>query len=204
MPDISATSSPSVPTATTESRPRGNQPSFAFTVIARDPSGRGGEGIDAIADSLFEAGCDDATVAIQNNVVVIEFDREARNFLHAVAAAIRDVRKAGLQVLRVEPDVYVSAAEIARRCAVSREAVRKWFQVHGRTAPAPVIAASTASPLYDWPSVLRWLRRHHPPKVAPARIVEGRIVKRVNQALRHGRDISRDALLRGDRGGREP
>ncbi len=204
MPDISATSAPSVPTVATDSPPREDRPSFSFTVIARDPAGRGGEAIDAIADALFEAGCDDATVAIQNNVVVIEFDREARNFLHALAAAVHDVRNARLQVLRVEPDEYASAAEIARRCAVSREAVRKWFQVHARTAPAPVIAASTASPLYDWPSVLRWLRRHHPPKVTPARIVEGRIVKCVNQALRQGRDISRDALLSGDCGARRP
>ena len=41
-------------------------------------------------DRFFEAGCDDATIAAQKGVIVLGFEREARNFAHALA--LRDSR----------------------------------------------------------------------------------------------------------------
>ena len=48
-------------------------------------------------------------------VPYVDFDRDSDSFEEAVLTAIRDVERAGLQVLRVEPDDFVSASEIARR-----------------------------------------------------------------------------------------
>jgi len=160
-------------------------PEFGFTVIASHPRGNDARYSDDVAESLFEAGCDDCTPGICNGVWVIAFDREARNFSHAVASAIRDVESAGLTVLRVEPDTYVNAAEIAERLHVSREAVRKWLRSSpdAPPPPPPAIGASGPSPLYDWPRFLRWLRRRHPERVPTSLIVQGRVIARFNARL---------------------
>ena len=49
----------------------------------------------AIADALFESGCDDATQFIDAGVSSLHFDRNAETLGDAIASAIRDVR-AGL------------------------------------------------------------------------------------------------------------
>jgi hypothetical protein len=63
----------------------------------------GSEGWSAAReDALFEAGCDDATILVQAGRVYLEFDREAPSLENATLSAIRDVRRAGLRVLRVD------------------------------------------------------------------------------------------------------
>jgi hypothetical protein len=67
---------------------------YEFTIIAF--------GLDSTApdfeDRFFEAGCDDATLAFVKGRIVVEFQREAQNFSHALASAIRDVVRAGATI----------------------------------------------------------------------------------------------------------
>lgn len=56
----------------------------------------------AMADALFEAGCDDATPGSSQGAVMVDFDREAGSLGEAVGSAIRDVERAGFAVARVE------------------------------------------------------------------------------------------------------
>jgi hypothetical protein len=56
----------------------------------------------SIMDALFEAGCDDATISKQGDVVLMDFDRSAPNMREAVISAIADVQKAGIKVARVD------------------------------------------------------------------------------------------------------
>jgi hypothetical protein len=58
---------------------------------------------DRYEDALYEAGCDDALVAVVNGSLLIDFDREAPNFDAAVTSATRNVEKAGGRVIGVEP-----------------------------------------------------------------------------------------------------
>jgi hypothetical protein len=71
-----------------------------FTIIA--------SGLDSTApdfeDRFFEAGCDDATLAIVNGRIVVEFQREARSFWHAWASAAGDVMRAGATVEHIWSD----------------------------------------------------------------------------------------------------
>src|SRR4051794_37954463 len=92
-----------------------------FTLILAGP-----EATEEMAEALFIAGCDDATLGSCNGVISLDFSREAPSLREAVASAIADVGRAdlGLQVVRVEPDELVTAAEIARRIKQSRESVR--------------------------------------------------------------------------------
>lgn len=76
---------------------------FEFVVVA--------QGLDTEAadfeDRFFEAGCDDALVSVVAGSIVLDFTREGENFAQAVASAIRDVRAAGAEVVRVEPDPQI-------------------------------------------------------------------------------------------------
>lgn len=48
------------------------------------------------ADKLFEAGCDDATFSVSNNIYTVEFSREAASSTDAVLSAITDLRRANI------------------------------------------------------------------------------------------------------------
>jgi hypothetical protein len=56
----------------------------------------------AMADALFEAGCDDATAGSCEGIVSIDFDREAESLGKAIGSAITDVERAGFAVARVD------------------------------------------------------------------------------------------------------
>lgn len=64
-------------------------PAYEFTLIVRDHEPL----TDALANALFEAGCDDGTPGTLDGRLEIGFTREADNHVDAVATAIRDVRK---------------------------------------------------------------------------------------------------------------
>jgi hypothetical protein len=73
---------------------------------------------EKIADTLYEAGCDDGTPFSSHGVAAVGFTREAADLEEAVRSAIADVNKAGFTVARVEPadeSIYVKINhELAR------------------------------------------------------------------------------------------
>ena len=79
----------------------------------------------SVEDSLFEAGCDDATLSMQYGLLYLEFSRSAKSLEEAISSAINDVVSAGIgtQVLRV----LVTASEIARRINRSRQLVHQYM-----------------------------------------------------------------------------
>jgi hypothetical protein len=129
-----------------------------FTLILSGPT----EVTESLADTLFEAGCDDATVGSRGGVVHMHFDREADTFQEAVVSAIRDVWSAGIEVARIDLGDVVTAGEIARRINRSRECVRLYAS--GARGPAgfpePTGRANARSPLYRWAEVAAWLAKH--------------------------------------------
>jgi hypothetical protein len=54
-------------------------------------------------DALYEAGCDDALIAVVDDEVFLDFDREANTLDEAIRSAKRDVQRAGAMVIRVLP-----------------------------------------------------------------------------------------------------
>jgi len=67
---------------------------------------------DDLAETLFEAGCDDGSPWSSQGVAAVGFDREAESFEAAVRSAIADVQKAGCHVawVKIEPEDLVKAA----------------------------------------------------------------------------------------------
>ena len=87
-----------------------------------------GREADDFEDRFFEAGCDDASISVVKGTVVLSFSRGAKNFLHALVSAIKDVRAAGVMIVRVEPDTFVSMSDIAERIGMTRQAVSLLIQ----------------------------------------------------------------------------
>lgn len=150
---------------------------YEFSVIASgvDPSK---EDFEA---AFLQAGCDDATIAFQRGVLILDFAREAKSFAHALAAAIRDVTNAGAKIERIEPDSLVSLSEIAKRTGLTKAAVSHYALGHrGEGFPVPVARVMTESPLWDWVQVARWMRCHGKADLGVNDVLEARIVRECN------------------------
>lgn len=145
---------------------------FSLIVSGLDPDD------DAFEDRLFEAGCDDALVSMVKGFVVLDFTRQEKNFAHAVATAIKDVESTGAHVVRLEPDPFVTLSDIASRTRLSKQLVSLYVQGKRgpKDFPLPSLRVSSDSPLWEWLSVARWLRK--------------------NQKIDSGRDVVHAALLR--------
>ncbi len=91
---------------------------YRFTIIAAglDPDA------DAFEDHFFETGCDDATISVVKGSIVLDFERDANSLLQALASAIRDIRKAGATVVRIEPHHLASPSDIAGRTGSTQPA----------------------------------------------------------------------------------
>jgi hypothetical protein len=157
---------------------------YEFTIIA---SGLDPNSAD-FADRFFDAGCDDATIAFVKGVIVLEFEREARNFAHALISAVQNVQQAGATVKHIEPDYLVSLSDIADRCKISRAAVSLFAKgKRGAGFPAPIARVTSESPLWDWVHVARWM--YHRRTLSLTTLVQAKMVRDANRAVleTHGR-----------------
>ena len=134
-----------------------NQQEFDFALILSGPTDITSE----VADGLFQAGCDDATLSLQFRVLYLEFSRSADSLKEAILSAIQDVRKAGIgaDVVRVDECNLVTMAEIGRRMQRSRQLVHQYMtgQRGPGGFPAPVCNLSHGKPLWQWCAVSYWL-----------------------------------------------
>ncbi len=71
--------------------------SFTVQVDGIDPRA------DKYEDRLFEAGCGDALVAVIENTLFVDFDREAATYEAAISSATHDIEVAGGKVARILP-----------------------------------------------------------------------------------------------------
>jgi transcriptional regulator with XRE-family HTH domain len=148
----------------------------SFTIVASglDPAS------DALEDGLYEAGCDDATVSVVRGRILLDFDREAKNLVHAIASAVADVERAGARIERIEPDALVTVSDIAERAGLSRQAVSLFARgERGQGFPPPVAKVSSDAPLWDWAEVAAWLHRRG--KVPTGTVVEAHLLGWANR-----------------------
>jgi hypothetical protein len=157
---------------------------FEFTIIAAGPDPEA-EDFEA---RFYDAGCDDATVSFQKGHILIDFARAADSIEDALVSAIANVREAGAIVDRVEPDPLVSLADMASRASMTRGAMTNYYKGHRqRGFPAPKARVTTASPLWDWFEVSRWLFRHG--RIDRSIALEAAVVSAANEILECGGDF---------------
>jgi hypothetical protein len=124
---------------------------YTFRLVVREAIDDDG------ADRLFDAGIDDGYPESGPDGHSIGFDREAASFADAILSAIADVEAARFEVLRVEPDELVSAADVAERTERSRQSISSL--VNGTRGPGGwpnPVAGNVRSPLWRWSDVAAW------------------------------------------------
>jgi hypothetical protein len=116
-----------------------------------------------IVNALYESGCDDGLIGRQFGQGHITFSREAPTLQVAILSAIRDVRRAGVGVLRVDECNLVTPSEIARKIKRTRECVRQY--IAGQRGPGgfppPVCHITEGKPLWMWCEVAAWLHENN-------------------------------------------
>ena len=132
-------------------------PEFDFTLVIDGVP----ELTEDVENSLFEAGCDDATFSIQYGRICAEFSRRAESLEDAVLSAIKCIESAniGANVVRVDECDLVTQAEIARRINRTRQQVCQFIK--GTRGPGhfppPECHLSEGAPLWRWCAVSVWL-----------------------------------------------
>jgi len=146
---------------------------------------------DDVAERVYGTLQDDSLVGMCNGAPFFDCDREADSFLDAVLSAIADVESVGLRAERVEPDDFVTAAEIARRSGRTRESIRQLFigERGPGDFPAPVSDVTTRSPRWRWCEVAAWLAEQ---KMLPEEEVDRALVTAFVNAYLDWRRIARD------------
>jgi transcriptional regulator with XRE-family HTH domain len=137
---------------------------------------------EGLEDRFYEAGCSDATISHQKGVVIVEFRREAKSFLHALVSAIMCVLATGAKIERVEPDHLVSLSDIAKRTGLSRAALSLYAKgERAQHFPGPIARVTSESPLWDWLAVTRWMYLHD--KLDRAAVLQAKAVREANIAV---------------------
>lgn len=116
---------------------------------------------DDVADALFEAGCDDGTVSMQQGRLYVDFSRSAICLQDAIISAISDVIRAdiGAEMIRVDDCDLLPAAEIARRSDRTPQCISQYISgVRGPgNFPPPSCYLVNHKPLWSWCEVSYWL-----------------------------------------------
>ena len=152
---------------------------YSFTLVL----GSDTQFTDDVAERVYLEVGDDTLFGTCNRAAHIDFEREGESFRDVVLSAIADVERNGLRVEHVDPDDYVSRAEIARRIDKTREYVGQLAS--GTTShgdfPPPVCSVSGRSPRWRWCDVARWLAREG--MLAPEEVDRASFVASVNAYL---------------------
>jgi predicted DNA-binding transcriptional regulator AlpA len=149
---------------------------FAIVASGLDPNA------DDFEDRFFEAGCDDATIVVKRGAIILEFAREADSLSDAIESAIASVRRAGAEIVRIEPDNLVSLSEIAERSGLTRAAISNYAKgERGKEFPRPVARVTSESPLWDWTDVAAWLRARG--QIEAGALADARAIKVANDSL---------------------
>lgn len=129
---------------------------FEFTLVLQSKD----VNYEQLEDSLFRAGCDDATLSTRNEIVYLNFDRQAEDLESAIISAIRQIEETQIKltVCRVEPSDLVTSAEIARRLNRSRQSIQQIITGNRGDGdfPIPVAGVTAKTMMWSWQEVLQW------------------------------------------------
>lgn len=138
-----------------------------------------------MADKLYEAGCDDATLSMKNGIVHMQFNRRASSIQEAIVSAIKQVNGAGIgaDVVRVDECNLVTMAEIARRVNRTRQMVLQYIlgQRGPGHFPPPECFITDDRPLWPWCAVSYWFVQNN--LIKPEQGWNAEVVFAINNAL---------------------
>ncbi|EPR7491325.1 hypothetical protein ACU8KK_003553 [Vibrio alginolyticus] len=138
-----------------------------------------------VSRKLYEGACADAAVMSVDEMLYIEFEREAETFVQAVTQAIKDVESVEgyvLQVISIEGDL-VSLGEAAEFTGVKKSTLAKYKKgtFGGGGFPVPVRKASKKDPLWRLSDIVDWL--YQKSKVTSELVERARMMDVINHQL---------------------
>lgn len=151
-----------------------------FTLVLADIN----EITEELENSIYGNHCDDALISSRDQIVYLDFDREADNLERAVISAINDVEAVGYTVARIEPSDLVTSTEISRRTGRTRESIRLIIKGERGTGGFPVPKAGVTSKtlVWSWAEVSNWLLKNN--KIDdPYLVQQANVIRGVNEAL---------------------
>lgn len=150
-----------------------------------------------VEDSLFNGGCDDATLSIQYGYLYMQFSRSADSYKDAIISAIKDVQRSGIsaRVVRVDECNLVTASEIARRIERSRQLIHQYITAERGPGgfPPPYCHLAESSPLWQWCAVSFWLVNANLLRKEEA--LEAEVVMAINEVLDGSPQPPREELV---------
>ncbi|MBE0416924.1 MAG: DNA-binding protein [Coriobacteriia bacterium] len=139
--------------------------------------------MDAVADTLYGSGCDDALVGIgRPGSVALDFTRAAPSAREAMMSAISDVTRAlpGATLIEAAPD-FVGITDVADIVGCTRQNIRQLMAFGSSRVPAPVCEGRPA--LWHLSAILKWLVAEKRYQVDAALLDLADTTMRVNLAL---------------------
>lgn len=118
----------------------------------------------AVEDSLFEAGCSDATFSVRYGRICAQFSRSAASFKAAIFSAIQDIHNAnvGARIHEVEQCNLVTLAEIGRRIGKARQYAHQLsIGTRGPGGFPPPSCRIGEHPFWSWCEVSFWLSENN-------------------------------------------
>lgn len=143
-------------------------------------------GISSISEDaenrLFKSGCSDALIRITNNIVSLDFDRNALSLKEAIISAIQDIESSGIGAMvdHVEGSL-VTLSQIEKKVDYTKQALSLFVKgERGKGGfPTPVSGVGTSSLIWRWSEVAEWLLSNK--KIDDPKIVENaKIVDEIN------------------------
>lgn len=150
-----------------------------------------GEDPEQYLDSLFETGCDDATVGIgKRGRIALNFTRESENALPAIMSAIQNVQNAipHAKFERASPDL-LNISELAFEFGLGKENMRKYARNQSAKKtpfPTPHIE-SEKSDYWRASEVAQWLSEHKIQDVDDSILETLVIIQMLNLAIESSR-----------------
>ncbi|HEY6959142.1 MAG TPA: hypothetical protein VI814_09985 [Candidatus Limnocylindria bacterium] len=125
------------------------------------------EPTDAELDALYGLTDSEASFGSDDSGWYAEFDREAPDYASAVLSAIEQLDRApqgiGVRKLASDEDALVSAAEIARRAELTRQAVNLYVDGERNRDlgpfPTPLATFASGQRIWRWGDVAPWIAR---------------------------------------------
>lgn len=139
--------------------------------------------LDALADSLYSQGCDDALIGVgRPGRLGVDFLRSADSASAALLSAIADVRKAvpGADLVEATPDL-VGVSDVAAMFGRTRQNMYKLMMGCSASAPAPVHEGTYS--LWHLSSLLQWLSKEKQYQVDPELMDLANATMQVNLAM---------------------